>query len=52
MSGDSVEQAFFSDERFMTDERLDENKIQRYILTCISGLLSLQEKRRSIGTVE
>jgi ankyrin repeat protein len=52
MAGETVEAAFFADKRFKTDEKLDENKIRRYILTCISGLLSLQEKRGSIGNVE
>jgi ankyrin repeat protein len=52
MSGDSVEEAFFADKRFKTDGTLDENKIRRYILSCMSALLSLQQKRDSIGKVE
>ena len=46
---DMSEGAIFADKRFKTGEKLDENKIRRYILACITGLLSLQEKRDSMG---
>jgi ankyrin repeat protein len=52
MPDETDEEAVFADERFQTDQTLDENKIQRYILSCIGGLLSLQTKRDSIGKVE